>query len=189
MAAKVRRCLAIAWRAIPSGSQRPPTHTLAVVPPTYRQRLWIEGGALALSGTIGTIGLLALCAESKRDSLNTAGQLAILALLLGWLGPRSVRHAISASEPRAQSELGSGEATPVWSLPLIVVALAAAAELLFGWDAAVRVAGGCVLVGITQAFVLERMVAANERETGRTYFRVAGSRILRGTRLGYTGGE
>jgi len=52
----------------------------------------------------------------------------------------------------------------------------------------VRVTGGCVLVGITQALVLERMVAADERETGRRYFRTAGSRILRGTRLGYTGG-
>ena len=159
------------------------------MPPTYRQRLRLEGLALALSGAVGTIGLLALCAESRRDPLNTAGQLAILALLLAWLGPRSVRHAIGASEPRSQSELGSGEATPAWSLPLIVVALAAAAELLFGWDAAVRVTAGCVLVGITQALMLERMVAADERETARTYFRIAGSRILRGTRLGYTGAD
>src|SRR5436305_1392679 len=93
------------------------------------------------------------------------------------------------SGPRSQSELGSGEATPAWSLPLIVVALAAAAELLFGWDAAVRVTAGCVLVGITQALMLERMVAADERETARTYFRIASSRILRGTRLGYTGAD
>jgi hypothetical protein len=36
--------------------------------------------------------------------------------------------------------------------------------------------------------VLERIVVADERETGRKYFRIAGSRILRGTRLGHTGG-
>jgi hypothetical protein len=166
----------------------PSPNTLAPVPPTYRQRLRIEGLALALSGAIGTIGLLALSAEAKRDPLNTGGQLAVVALLLAWLGPRSVRHAVTASEPHSQRDLGSGEPTQVWLLPLIVVALAAAAGLLFGWDAAVRVTGGCVLVGITQSLVLERMVAAEERETGRRYFRTAGSRILRGTRLGYTGG-
>lgn len=163
-------------------------HTLGPVPPTYRQRLRVEGLGLALCGTIGTIVLLALSAQAQRDPLNTAGQLAVVALLLALLGPRSVQRAIAASESRSQRDLGSGEPTPVWWLPLIVVALATAAGLLAGWDAGVRVTVGCVLVGLAQALVLERIVAEDERETGRKYFRVPGSRILRGTRLGHIGG-
>jgi hypothetical protein len=157
------------------------------VPPTYRVRLRIEGLALALCGAIGTIVLLAVSAQAQRDPLNTAGQLAAVALLLAWLGPRSARHAIAASESRSERHLGSGEPTPVWRLPLIVVVLAVAAGLLAGWDAGVRVTGGCVLVGLAQGLVLERIVAADEHETGRTYFRIVGSRVLRGTRLAHTG--
>jgi hypothetical protein len=162
-------------------------HTLGPVPPTYRQRLRIEGLGLALCGAIGTIVLLALSAQAQRDPLSTAGQLAVVALLLAWLGPRSVRRAIAASESRSERDLGSGEPTPLWRLPLIVVVLAGAAGLVAGWDAGVRVTGGCALVGLAQALVLERIVAADEHETGRKYFRIAGSRILRGTRLGHIG--
>jgi hypothetical protein len=158
------------------------------VPPTYRQRLRIEGLGLALCGAIGTIALLAVSAQAQRDPLSTAGQLGAVALLLAWLGPRSLRRAIAASESRSEGDLGSGEPTPVWWLPLIVVLLAGAAGLVAGWDAGVRVTGGCVLVGLAQALVLERIVAADEHETGREYFRIAGSRILRGTRLGHIGG-
>jgi hypothetical protein len=158
------------------------------VPPTYRVRLRIEGLALALCGAVGTIVLLAASAQAQRNPLNTAGQLAAVALLLAWLGPRSARRAIAASEPRSERDLGSGEPTPVWRLPPIVVVLAAAAGLLAGWDAGVRVTGGCLLVGLTQALVLERIVAADEHQTGRTYFRIAGSRVVRGTRLGHAGG-
>ncbi len=67
--------------------------------------------------------------------------------------------------------------------------LAGAAGWVAGWDAGVRVTGGCVLVGLAQALVLERVVAVDEHETGRKYFRIAGSRILLGTRLGYIGGD
>jgi hypothetical protein len=161
-------------------------HTLIAVPATYRQRLRLEGLALALCGAVGTVLLLAVSGQARREPLNTAGQLGAVALLLGWLGPRSARRAIAASQPRSERDLGSGEPTRVWQLPLIVVGLATAAGLLAGWDAGVRVTGGCVLVGLTQAGVLERIVATDEQRTGRTYFRIAGSRILRGTRLGYT---
>jgi hypothetical protein len=163
-------------------------HRLGPVPPSYRQRLRIEGLVLALCGAIGTIVLLAVSAQAQHDPLNTAGQLAAVALLLAWLGPRSVRRAMSASESRSGRDLGSGEPTPVWRLPVIVGVLATAAGLLAGWDAGVRVTAGCALVGLTQALVLERIVAADEHETGRRYFRIAGSRILRGTRLGHIGG-
>jgi hypothetical protein len=162
--------------------------TLRRVPSTYRERLRIEGLALALCGAIGTIVLLVVSAQAQRDPLNTAGQLAAVAGLLALLGPRSARQAIAASERRSGHDLGSGEPTPVWRLPLIVGVLAAVAGLVAGWDAGLRVTGGCVLVGLAQGLVLERVVAADEHATGRTYFRIAGSRILRGTRLGYTGG-
>ena len=100
-------------------------------------------------------------------ALSTAGQLAVVALLLAWLGPRLGEHrAIAASEPRSERDLGSGEPTPVWRLPLIVV-LAGAAGLVAGWDAGVRVTGGCALVGLAEVLVLERIVAADEDETGR----------------------
>ena len=54
-----------------------------------------------------------------------------------------------------------------------------------GWDAGLRVTGGCLLVGLYQAVVAERRVAAAEAADGRTYHRLAGSRILRGTNVGY----
>lgn len=131
------------------------------------------------------MALLVATAQARRGPGSTAGQLIALAALLAWLGPRSVRRAITTSSPRSLPDLGSGEPTPLWQLPVIVAALSALAGLLGGWDAGVRVTGGCVLVGLTQAMVLERLVAAHEQTTLRTYFRVTGSRILRGTRLGY----
>ena len=120
------------------------------MPPTYRQRLRTEGLGLALCGAIGTIVLLAVSAQAHGDPLSTAGQLAVVALLLAWLGPRSVHRAIAASEARSERDLGSGEPTPVWRLPLIVVVLAGAAGLVAGWDAGVRVTGGCALVGLAR---------------------------------------
>jgi hypothetical protein len=154
-------------------------------PPTYRRRLRVEGATLAACGAIGTIILLAGVREARRSPTSTGVQLVVVAVLLGWLGPRSVRRAISSSTPCATGQLGSGEATPLWQLPVIVLVLAAAAGLLGGWDAGLRVTGGCVLVGLAQLILLERLVAARERELGRRYYRVPGSRILRGTRLGY----
>jgi len=50
---------------------------------------------------------------------------------------------------------------------------------------AVRVTGGCMLVGLMQAGVMARLVASDERRRGRRYVRLPGSRILRGTKLGY----
>ncbi|MGI8413778.1 MAG: hypothetical protein ACR2LV_09665 [Solirubrobacteraceae bacterium] len=155
------------------------------MPPTYRQRLRREGLTLAGMGLLGTVALLVTIAQARRGPASTVGQLIVLAALLAWLGPRSVRRAITTSRPRSRPDLGSGEPTPLWQLPVIVAALSALAGLLGGWDAGVRVTGGCVLVGLTQAVVLERLVAIHEQTTLRTYFRVTGSRILRGTRLGY----
>jgi hypothetical protein len=79
--------------------------------------------------------------------------------------------------------VGDGQPTALWKLPPIVAALTLGFGLLAGWDAALRVGGGCVIVGLAQAVLFERIVAAEEARRGRRYFRVPGSRIL-ATRLG-----
>jgi hypothetical protein len=160
--------------------------------PTYRRRLRVEGLTLAACGAAGSVGLLALRTEAAtRWPLNTAGQLAVVAGLLGWLGPRTARRALGRAVPLEPGGEGSGEPTPLWQLPLIVTGLAAAfvgvgaLDDRAGWDAGLRVTLGCALVGLTQALVIERVVAADERARGRRYVRVAGSRLLRGTNLGF----
>lgn len=155
-------------------------------PPGYRRRLRAEGSFLALSGLIGTLVLLASTSESREGPTSTIVQLAIVAVLLAWLGPRTVHSAIAGAQPLFTPNLGSGEPTPLWQLPLIVAALTVLVGRFAGWDAGLRVTLGCVLVGLAQAFLLARIVEFNERASGRRYFRVRGSRILRGTKLGYT---
>lgn len=162
------------------------------MPPTYRQRLRAEGFTLAASGAAGSAGLLALKTEqATRWPWNTIGQLAIVAGLLGWLGPRSVRRSIQRAGELPPGGEGSGEPTPLWQLPLIVAGLTAtfvgleAVNPRAGWDAGLRVTAGSALVGLAQALLLDRVVAADEAATGRTYHRVKGSRLGRGTRLGY----
>ena len=78
-----------------------------------------------------------------------------------------------------------GEPTPLWHIIAIVVGLTLIAGLVAGWDAGLRVTAGCALVGLTQAGLLAALVRRDERTRERTYYRVRGSRILRGTRLGY----
>lgn len=160
--------------------------------PSYRDRLRIEGLTLAAAGVAGSAGLLTLkTEEATRWPWNTVGQLAVVAGLLGVFGPRSVRKAIDGSSALAPGAEGTGEPTPLWQLPVIVAGLAATFVALgevndkAGWDAALRITGGCTLVGLAQALLLERRVAADEAATGRRYLRVKGSRIGRGTRLGW----
>jgi hypothetical protein len=163
-------------------------------PPTYRERLRVEGGVLAGCGAAGSIALLATTDEAARMPLNTLGQLAVVAGMLRWLGPRSVRRALAAARPVAPGEDVSGEPTPLWQLPLVVGVLAtavAAPRALHtamasraGFDAGLRVTAGCLLVGLAQALLLERIVAAEERRAGGRFVRLLGSRIMRGTKLG-----
>lgn len=156
------------------------------MPPTYRERLRIEGAALAGCGAVGSVALLALAPQAKRWPLNTIGQLAVVAGLLGYFGPRSARRAMQRSEARGPGAIGSGEPTPLWHIPPIVAGLSlAVTPSPGGWDASLRVTAGCVLVGAAQALLLERTVALEERRSGRTFFRLAGSRLGRGTKLGY----
>ena len=140
---------------------------------------------LAACGAIGTLGLLGATSQSLHGPVSTAWQLVVVVLLLLWLGPRGVRRSMADSRLRPEDQIGSGEPTPLWHIALIVVVLAAIAGTIAGWDAGIRVTGGCLLVGAVQAVLLAHMVDAEQRRTGRTFYRIAGSRILRGTRLGY----
>src|SRR4051794_24132223 len=163
------------------------------MPPSYRERLRVEGFALAALGTAGSAALLAFAPESRRRPLSTVGQLIALAILLEWVGTRKVRRWLDEADEL--EEPGSGEPTPLWVLPPIVAGLAAAFVALpetglpfsdlAGWDAGLRVTAGCVLVGLAQALRWERVVAASERATGRRYFRAAGSRLWSGTKVGW----
>ena len=98
---------------------------------------------------------------------------------------------MEASEEVPDDGIGSGEPTPLWQLPLIVAGLSAFVLGLTavlddaGWDAALRVTGGCLLVGLAQALLLGGSWAPTRRGAGRVYFRRPGSRILRGTELGH----
>ena len=151
---------------------------------------------LAASGAVGSVLLITLVPESRRWPWNTVGQLAVLALLLEFLGRRSVRRWLDAAEQLKPGEEGSGEPTALWTLPLIVTGLTAVFVLLphtglpgtdrAGWDAGLRITGGCALVGLAQGVRYACIVAADEQRRGRRYVRVPGSRILRGTKLGFT---
>ena len=153
--------------------------------PSYRERLTLEGAVLAGSGAIGSAALLVLADGATDGPWNTIGQLAVVAALCGWLGPRSVRKWTSAVEP-AEGQDVSGEPTPLWQLPAITAGLTLAVAVPTGmWDAGLRVTGGCVLVGLTQAALMAPLVAREERRSGRRFVRLPGSRIGRGTRLGW----
>jgi hypothetical protein len=167
-----------------------------MAPPSYRERLRVEGLALAACGALGSVALLAFVPESRRRPASTVAQLAAVALLLGTLGRRTVRGWMRDADELAPGEEGGGEPTPLWMLPPIVAGLAAAFVLLpetglplsdaAGWDAGLRITAGCLIVGLAQALLFERTVAADEQATGRRYVRVKGSRLIGGTNLGYT---
>ena len=159
------------------------------MPPTYRERLRLEGWWLVACGVAGSGILLATSEQSKRWPLNTVAQCAVAGGVAVGLGRRSARKAIAAAEEHAPDELGDGEPTPLWMHPLIVGGLALLFPVLHevggpgselaGWDASLRVTAGSALVGLTQAVVLERLVAAEEQSSGRTYYRYKGSRGMR----------
>lgn len=165
-----------------------------MAPSTYRERLRTEGLVLLGSGLAGSALLLLLTKQSRRWPLSTIGQLVLVAVLLALLGPRSVAKATQGARPLERGEEGSGEPTPLWHITTIVLALVLSFKLaenlpgggLAGWDASLRITGGSALVGAAQAFLLERAVAREERTTGRSFYRVAGSRLGRGTKLGFT---
>ena len=116
----------------------------------------------------------------------------VLAIALVVLGPRLVRRWLAGAEPIATERRLTGEPTALWMPPLVTVALTALfvvpGELgvdAAGWDAGLRITLGCALVGLAQALLLERIVAADEAARGRRYVRLPGSRAIGGTKLGF----
>lgn len=153
--------------------------------PSYRERLTLEGAVLATSGAIGSAALLAFADGADDGPGNTVGQLAVVAGLCGWLGPWLAKKWTAKAEPAEDQEV-SGDPTPLWQLPAITAGLTLAVAVPTGmWDAGLRVTGGCVLVGLTQAGVMAPLVAREERRSGRRFVRLPGSRLGRGTRLGF----
>jgi hypothetical protein len=165
------------------------------VPPSYRERLRTEGFALAACGAVGSAALVAFVPASRRWPLNTIAQLAAVVVLLETLGPRRVRRWMADADELSPGDEGSGEPTPLWMIPPIVIALAALLVVLpetglpasdrAGWDAALRITGGTTLVGLAQALRFARVVERDERARGRRYIRVKDSHLWSGTKLGY----
>jgi len=158
-------------------------------PPTYRERLRLEGTVLAAVGAAEAGALLALAPQARRRPWSTVAQLGLTATLAATRGRTKVQRALDEAVELTPGAEGGGEPTPLWMLPAIAAALTAfvAAPLSprSGWDAGLRVAGGCVIAGVAQAALYERAVAAAEAANGRRYIRVAGSGLLGGTNLGW----
>ena len=176
------------------------THTM---PETYRHRLRVEGLTLATAGLAGSALLLAVKSQSRRAPANTAVQLGALVAGLATLGARSTRKTIANADRVRFGRVGTGEPTPLWHVPVPMAAgaifVGRVAKPLnkklglpkrlardAGWDAALRVTAGSALVGLWQAFVIERDVARAERRGLKTYYRMPGSTLGTGTRLGWT---
>ena len=113
--------------------------------------------------------LLALVPAASERAASTIGQLAGVTLLLAVLAPLAARRALSRTRSIEPGEQLTGEPTALWKPPLVMLVLATpfvvAGELGVtgaGWDAGLRVTGGCLLVGLAQALVVERLVARDE---------------------------
>ncbi len=141
---------------------------------------------LAASGLGGSAVLLAFVEQSRDAPQSTIIQLVVVAALCVAVGSYFAKKWTEGAQPIDPAD-ASGEPTPLWQLPLITAGLALVVALPppHLWDAALRVTGGCLLVGLMQAALMARLVAADERRRGRRYVRLPGSRILRGTKLGY----
>lgn len=167
-----------------------------VTAPSYRERLRLEGAVLAAGGALGSALLLAFVEEARERAGSTIAQIVAVALLLALLGPLLVRRWLAAAEPVASDVRLSGRPTPLWMPPLVVVVLVAVFVLpgelgvgAVGWDAGLRITLGCMLVGLAQALLLARIVAADEARRGRRYLRLPGSRAIGGTKLGFFSNE
>lgn len=161
------------------------------MPPSYRERLRLEGAWLTTVGLAGSAALLATSEQAHRWPWNTAGQLAVTAGLVAWLAPRGARKAIDGAVELRPDSAGTGEPTPLWMHPLIVAGLALpfalAGELgvdRAGLDACLRVTLGSAIVGLGQSVLLAGIVKRDEETSGRRYFRIVGSQGLK-TKLGW----
>lgn len=169
-----------------------PTPTATRSPPTYRERLRVEGAVLAGSGALGSLLLLAFVDEAGERAASTAGQIAFVTVVLAVLGPLAMKRWLAAAEQIRPGSEPTGQPTALWMPPLVVVVLVAVfvvpGELgvgAVGWDAGLRITLGCLLVGLAQAVLLAQLVAADEKRNDRRYLRLPGSRALGGTKLGF----
>jgi hypothetical protein len=153
-------------------------------PPTYRERLRVEGAALAGSGAVSAVLVLAFGDDATSGPVSTIVQLVAVAVLMATLGVRSVRRSMRGAVDLPAADRTTGEPTPLWQLPLICAGLTLAFGFVVGWDAGLRIGGGCVIVGVAQAVLFERLVAHEEVRRGRRLYRVAGSSLFTGTKLG-----
>jgi hypothetical protein len=151
---------------------------------TYRERLRLEGAALAGSGALSAALVLAFSDGATDGPVSTVVQLVAVAVLMATAGVWSVRRSMRSASSLPDDEVGSGEPTPLWQLPAICAGLTLAFGFGVGWDAGLRIGGGCVIVGLAQAVLFERLVAREEARQGVRFFRVPGSSLFTGTKLG-----
>lgn len=167
------------------------------MPAAYVTRLRLEGGVLAAVGIAASVALAVKVPQARRWPHSTAGQVGLLVAGLALRGPKSVEAWMAAAE-RVDAVQTTGEPTPLWHVPAPMITgalLFKGLELIggplrpltakAGWDASLRVTAGSAVVGLSQALLLARTVAAAEAREGRTYVRLPGSRLGSGTRLGY----
>ncbi len=157
----------------------------AELPPSYRDRLRAEGLALAASAALAALVLLVAASGARGGLGRTLIVAAVALLLVAWLGPRSAHLALGRATQLFTPDLGGGEPRALWQLPLLVAVATAVVARLAGAENGLRLDLVLLLIGLGQAFVLERIVAVNEGQTRRRYFRVEGSRMLGATRIGY----
>lgn len=161
-------------------------------PPTYRQRLRLEGAVLAASGAIASVLLLVFADEASERAASTALQITFVTAVLAVAGPVFVRRWVAEAQPVTEGGELTGQPTALWKPPLVVAVLTALfvvpGELgvgAVGWDAGLRITLGCMVVGLAQALLVERLVAADEARNGHSYIRLPGSRATSGTNLGF----
>jgi len=153
-----------------------------VTAPTYRERLRREGAVLAGCGVLSMALVLGFGDGATDGPVSTVVQLAAVAVLMATLGVLSVRRSLDRAVRVANP--GTGEPTALWKLPLIVAALTLIFGFGVGWDAGLRIGGGCAVVGLAQAVLFERLVASRERSARQRFVRVPGTSLFTGTKLG-----
>lgn len=167
------------------------------MPDSYVARLRLEGGVLAATGIAASAVLVARVPQARRWPASTVGQVGLVAAVLALRGPSTCARWMADAGPVDAGEV-TGEPTPLWHVPVPMVIGALGFKALesvggplsnatrrAGWDAALRVTAGSAVVGLTQALLLARTVADAEARQNRTYYRLPGSRLGSGTRLGY----
>jgi hypothetical protein len=136
--------------------------------------------------------LLAFADEASERAASTALQIAFVVAVLAVAGPVFVRRWLGAAQPVAADAALTGQPTALWKPPLVVAVLTALFVVpgqlgigAVGWDAGLRITLGCMLVGLAQALLVERLVAYDEMRNGRSYVRLPGSQATSGTNLGF----